>query len=169
MHKERFELSRINFPPICVRCGAANPNLRFQLVLPYRALWRSNPAVKSPVCTKCFITLGVEQWASFVLMLGTALASTFFISTWGMEFIIGMQRRLFHSVPEWLVSRGFTEIFVCVIALAAVQFFGRFRDRFLRRDHLKVAITNYQNDWIELAVSDTSYFEQLKKQSEIYF
>jgi len=168
MHKERFERSRINFPPICVRCGAANPMRRFQLVLPYRAWWRSNPAIKAPVCTKCFIVLGVEGWASLVLMLGTALASTYFASTWGIVFLIGMSRRLFHSVPEWLVSRGFAEIFVCAIVVGAVWFFGNFRDRVLRRDHLKVAITDYQNDWVEFAVSDTSYSEQLENHSEIF-
>jgi hypothetical protein len=43
-----------------------------------------------------------------------------------------------------------------------------FRDRFLRRDHLKVVITDYQNDWVEFAVSDTSYFEQLERQSQIF-
>jgi hypothetical protein len=101
-------------------------------------------------------------------MLGTALASTYLISTWGIVLIIGMQRRLFHTVPQWLVSRGFAEIFVCAIVLGAVWFFGNFRDRFLRRDHLKVAITDYQNEWVEFAVSDATYFEQLENHSSIF-
>lgn len=168
MHKERFERNRINFPLFCVRCGVANPLRRFQLVLPYRAWWRSNPAVKSPVCTKCFIILGVEEWASLLLMLGAALASAYFLSTWSIVFVIGMQRKLFDTVPGWRVSRRFAEIFVWAIVLEAVWLFGHFRDRFLRRNHLKVTITDYQNDWVELAVSDTPYFEQLENQSEIY-
>jgi hypothetical protein len=168
MHKARFERSKIDFPSICVRCGIADPMRRFQLVLPYRAWWRSNPAIKSPVCSKCFIILGVQEWVSLVLMLGAALVSTFYVSTWGFLFIIGTQRRLFHTVPEWLVSRSFAEIFVCTVVLGAVWFFGNFRDRFLRRDHLKVVITDYQNDWVEFAVSDTSYFEQLERQSQIF-
>ena len=168
MHKARFERSKINFPSICVRCGIADPMRRFQLVLPYRAWWRSNPAIKSPVCSKCFIILGVQEWVSLVLMLGAALVSTFYVSTWGFLFIIGTQRRLFHTVPEWLVSRSFAEIFVCTVVLGAVWFFGNFRDRFLRRDHLKVVITDYQNDWVEFAVSDRWYFEQLERQSQIF-
>lgn len=103
-----------------------------------------------------------------VLMLGTALASTYFISIWGIVFVIGVQRRLFQTVPGWLVSRWFAEIFVWTIVLGAFWLFGYIRVRLLRRDHLKVAITDYQNDWIELAISDTSYFEHLEKQSEIY-
>jgi hypothetical protein len=168
MHKARLERSKINFPSICVRCGVADPMRRFQLVLPYRAWWRSNPAIKSPVCSKCFIILGVQEWVSLVLMLGAALVSTFYVSTWGILFIIGTQRRLFHTVPEWLVSRSFAEIFVCTVVLGAVWLFGNFRDRFLRRDHLKVVITDYQNDWVEFAVSDKSYFEQLERQSQIF-
>jgi len=144
-------------------------------VLPYRAWWRSNPFIKSPVCSKCFIilgvqewvSLGVQEWVSLVVMLGAALVSTVYVSTWGILFIIGTQRRLFHTVPEWLVSRSFAEIFVCTVVLGAVWFFGNFRDRFLRRDHLKVVITDYQNDWVEFAVSDTSYFEQLERQSQV--
>ncbi len=101
-------------------------------------------------------------------MLGAALASTYFISKWGIVFLIGISRRLFHTVPEWLVSRGFAEIFVCAIVVGAAWFFGNFRDRFLRRDHLKVSITDYQNDWVEFVVSDTSYSEQLEKHSEIF-
>jgi hypothetical protein len=101
-------------------------------------------------------------------MFGTALASTYFVSTWSIEFLIWMSRRLFHTVPERLMSRGFAEIFVCAIVVGAVWFFGDFRDRFLRRDHLKVAITDYQNDWVEFAISDTSYFEQLENHSEIF-
>jgi len=103
-----------------------------------------------------------------LLMLGAALASTFFLSTWSIVFLIGMQRKLFHTVPGWLKSRGFVEISVSAIVLGAVWLFGHFRDRFLRRNHLKVAITDYQNDWVELETGDTRYFEQLERQSEIY-
>ncbi len=103
-----------------------------------------------------------------VLMLGAVLASTLYVSKCGIVFIIWTQRRLFHTVPEWLVSYWFVEIFVCIVVLSAGWFFGNFRDRFLRRNHLKVAITDYQNDWVEFTVSDTSYFEELENQSEIF-
>jgi hypothetical protein len=168
MHAARFEQSKISFPPICVRCGIANPSRTFQLALPYRAWWRSNPVVKSPVCTRCFLILGVEGWASLLLMLGAELAATYFVSTLGIVLIADIQRKFLHAVSQWLVSGWFVEMLFFTILVGAVWFFGIFRDRYLRRDHLKVSITDYQNDWVELSANDASYFEQLEHLSPIY-
>jgi hypothetical protein len=42
------------------------------------------------------------------------------------------------------------------------------RDRFLRRDHLKIKITDYGSDWAEIESDDAAYFAQLSRHSEVY-
>lgn len=168
MFKDRYERGRITFPSTCTRCGRAEPQRTTQLVLPYRAWWRSNPIIKAPVCTRCFISLGVQAWASLTLMLGASAACTFYLSQWGMLFLISAQRSIFRSVSTWVYSRPFVEFFVICIVFLAMFFFGHFRDQFLRRDHLKVKITDYRDDWIELSSSDGQYFSELAKSSEPY-
>ena len=101
-------------------------------------------------------------------MLALAVACTFYISTTGIVLIVKAHRSLFHRVPEWLLSRGFAELLVLTALLGTVSLFGRFRDHYLRRDHLKVAIKNYGNEWVELAVSEPTYFGELEKQSHIW-
>lgn len=112
--------------------------------------------------------LGVEGWASLVLMVGVELAFTYFVSTRGIVLIADIERKFFHTVSLWLASGWFVEALVSTVLLGAAWFFGIFRDRFLRRDHLKVSITDYQNNWVELCANDASYFEQLEHLSPLY-
>jgi hypothetical protein len=57
---------------------------------------------------------------------------------------------------------------VCAILYGAALLFGRFRDLFLRRDHLKARITDYGKNWVEIASSDGLYFSELEKGSEVF-
>jgi hypothetical protein len=137
-------------------------------MLPYRAWWRSNPVVKAPVCTHCYISLGIQSWASLALWLGATLGSTFYLPQWILLLLIRAQQSIFHSVSAWVFSRSFAESLVACVLLLASFLFGRFRDQFLRRDHLKIKITDYRNDWIELTSGDNQYFSELAKGSELY-
>ena len=157
MFKERFERSKIKFPSTCVRCGSSDaPRLR-QLILPYQAWWRSNPVVKAPLCTKCSISLSLQSWASLALVIGACFVASTYLSIWVMMLVF----RIYGHPPAWAESPSIAEILVPVMFLAAFFFFAALRDRFLRRDHLKVKITDYGNDWIELASSDVPYFTEL--------
>lgn len=82
--------------------------------------------------------------------------------------MIRAQLSIFHSVSAWVSSRSFAESLVVCILFLASFFFGNFRDQFLRRDHLKIKITDYRNDWIELASGYSQYFAELAKGSELY-
>lgn len=168
MHKDRFERCRISFPAICTRCGMSGPLRTTQLTLPYRAWWRSNPVIKVPVCTMCAVSLGIEAWASLLLMLGASSAITFYLPRWGILLLIHTQQRIFRSVSDWVYSQLFVEVVVCSVLLMAMSLFGNLRDRFLRRNHMKLRVTDYGNDWVELSSSDDLYFGELAKQSLLY-
>lgn len=137
-------------------------------MLPYRAWWRTNPVIKAPVCTKCAISLGLQSWASLLLMLGAALAATFYLPKWGILLLVYAQLRFVGSASDWVYSGWFVEVLVCSVLLVAMSLFGSLRDRFLRRDHLKLKVTDYGNDWVELSSSDDLYFGDLAKQSQLY-
>jgi len=82
--------------------------------------------------------------------------------------VIRAQQSIFHSVSAWVSSRSFAELLVLCILFLSSFLFGHLRDQFLRRDHLKIMITDYRNDWIELASGDSQYFADLAKGSELY-
>lgn len=161
MHKERFERYSPVFPARCVRCGVENPTRQFQLVLPYRAWWRANPVIKSPTCTKCFLVLRSEDWLTLILMLAASLATTRYLSPCLVVLIIRADRRLFKTVPHWLVSQGFSTALVCTVLISASWLFGSYRDRVLRRQRLKITLTDYSTDWVEIESNDDSYFSDL--------
>lgn len=166
--KERFERSRIAFPSTCVRCGNSEaPRLR-QLIIPYQKWWRSNPVVKAPVCTTCSISLSLQSWASLALVIGACFLASTYLSIWVIMLVFGIYKHYSHSVPAWADSPSVAEILVLVVFLAAFFFFAALRDRFLRRDHLRVKVTDYGNDWIELSSSDIQYFAELTKLSEAF-
>lgn len=168
MFTDRFERNGITFPPTCVRCGKSEAQRTTQLMLPYRAWWQSNPVVKAPVCRRCFIRLGIRSWASLALWLGATLGSTFYLPQWILLLLIRAQQSIFHSVSAWVFSRTFAESLVVCVLLLASFVFGRFRNQFLRRDPLKIKITDYRNDWIELTSDESQYFSELAQGSELY-
>lgn len=90
------------------------------------------------------------------------------VSIWMMKLLIRASHHFPNLVPAWVYTPSFAEVLVPVVFLLAFFFFARFRDRFLRRDHLKVRIADYGNDWIELSSSDAQYFAELAKLSEVY-
>jgi len=82
--------------------------------------------------------------------------------------LIRAQQSIFHSVSAWVFSRTFAESLVVCVLLLASFVFGRFRNQFLRRDPLKIKITDYRNDWIELTSDESQYFSELAQGSELY-
>ena len=168
MFKDRFERNRINFPSICVRCGNSEAPRSVQLKLPYQALWRSNPVVKAPACTKCSISLSLQSWASLALVIGACFVASTYLSIWLMKLVFRICHHFPDSIPAWVCSPSVAEILVPVMFLAAFFFFAAFRDRFLRRDQLKAKITDYGSDWIELSSCDAQYFAELAKLSKAY-
>ena len=168
MPKVRLEHSRICFPSTCARCGRLNPSRATRLTLPYRAWWRSNPVITAPACTTCAVNLGLQEWTSFLLMLGAAFAATFYLLKWGILVLIYAQQRFFRSASDWVYSGWFVEVVACIVLLSAASLLGSLRDRFLRRDHLKLKITDHGTDWVELSSSDNVYFGELVNQSQLH-
>ncbi len=168
MHKERFERYGLAFPTTSVRCGVENTTRQVQLVLPYRAWWRANPVIKSPVCTRCFVVLWAEDWITLILMLAASLATTRYLSPWLVALMIRTYRSLLKAVPDWFASQWFATAVVCTVLISASWLFGHFRDRFLRRQHLKVRITDYSNDWVEIESDDDMYFVDLARHSQAF-
>ena len=168
MYKERFDRYSLVFSLTCVRCGVENPTRQVQLVLPYRAWWRANPVIKSPACTRCFVVLRAEDWITLILMLAASLATTRYLSPWLLVLVIRTHRSLFNAVPDWVASQWFVTAVVCTVLISASWLFGHYRDRFLRRQHLKVRITDYSNDWVEMESDDHSYSADLARHSQTF-
>jgi hypothetical protein len=168
MSKERFERSEISFPSVCVRCGSSDASRHTQLPLPYRALWRSNPVIKAPVCMRCFLVLGLQEWISLALTLGVSLWISAYLPRYFLVNIIQIDQRRPGLVPAWLTSDWFIEGLVLVVFLGTFYFVAHWRDRFLRRDHLKIKIADYRTDWIELESDDASYFTEFTKHSQVF-
>jgi len=168
LRRARVERTWLKFPQICIRCGSDCPSRKTQLILPYRAWWRSNPVIKAPVCTKCSLVLGLQSWASAILILGASFLSTFYVSQWALILIVRGSGSLFGAVPPWLLSRSTAEVIVCTVLCVASVIFGHYRDRFLRRDHLKGKITDYRDNWVEIASDDISYLSAIEEKSEVF-
>ena len=162
--KERFQLSRLDFPSSCARCGAENAPRKTRLILPYRAWWRSNPIVKSPVCTRCFLALWLEEQVSSILVLGAAIAGKLYLSPWIALRVVALLVKLFPTMPNWLTVHAI----VNASLFAYLLLFGHIRDCFLRRGRLKVEITDYRNHWAEIECDDAAYYLELSKHSEVY-
>src|SRR5258708_9267164 len=162
--RERFDLIGLKFPIACVRCGVPSPNRQVQLILPYRAWWRSNPVVKAPACTNCYVLLKFQEWITLVLMYGVSIACAFCLPQWSIRLIIQVRGKAFN--PETLGR--FAEAIVSVVLLGAIFLFGHYRVQFLRRDHLKVKIANYGDDWLEIVSNDRWYFGELVRDSTIF-
>lgn len=168
MHKERFERNGLIFTSTCVRCGVANQTQQVQLVLPYRAWWRANPVIKSPACTRCLVILSAEDWITLVFMLAASLATTRYLPPRLVVLMMRIHRSLYMPVPAWLVSQWFAIGVVFTVLISASWLFGHYRDSFLRRQHLKVRIIDYTNDWVEIESDDDSYFADLARRSQTF-
>jgi hypothetical protein len=167
MESVRLDRSKLTFPPECARCGRSQASRLTRLVLPYQAWWRSNPAVLVPVCLKCSVTLAVESWSLLILELGFSLGAAFFLPRWGINLFADVERALFQSVSSWVVSSWTAEIAVLGVVLLLFFPLESFRRRFLRAQ-LRLKITDYRNDWVEISSSDDHYLRELTKDSKPY-
>ena len=168
MPKDRFERGKIIFPAVCIRCEKPAPLRMIRLTLPYRAWWRSNPVIKAPICTGCAISLETQGWTSLLLALGALFATSIYLSKWAMLLLISSQQVFFHSVSDWVFSDWFPQTLAGTVVVLVSTLLGSLRDRFLRRNHLKLKVTDYGNDWIELSSTDDLYFGELARQSQFY-
>jgi hypothetical protein len=97
-------------------------------------------------------------------MYGVSFACAFYLPQWSIRLIIQVRGKAFN--PE--TAGWFAEAIVLIVLLGAIFFFGHHRDQFLRRDHLKVKIANYGDDWLEIVGNDGSYFGELVRDSTIF-
>lgn len=132
MHVARFDRSTLNFPSECARCGCSVATRTTRLILPYQAWWRSNPALKVPVCAKCSLLLWAEGWGLLILLLGTSLLAAFYLSIWSIDLLIHTQRTLFHSGSDWVKSRWTAEAAALGILVLLFLPLATARQRFLR-------------------------------------
>lgn len=167
MEIARFDRSKLNFPAECARCGCPRATRSTRLILPYQAWWRSNPAIKVPVCTRCFLSLGTQAWVSLILALGISLVAAFYLPKLGIQFLIHTQRALFHSVSVWVDSRWTAEVAVLGSVVLVFLFLASLRQRFLR-GMLSLKVEDYRDDWVELSSDNALYFAKLAKNSQLY-
>jgi hypothetical protein len=117
---------------------------------------------------KCLIALWSEEKTSSILVVAGAWAGVFYLSPWIASWVVLPLINLLHDPPEWATPRMISEVIVYSTFIALFFALASLRDRFLRRDHLKIKITDYGSDWAEIESDDAAYFAQLSRHSEVY-
>jgi hypothetical protein len=152
----RLDRALISFPPECVRCGAADPATRYQLPLPRQRWLGSNPAIKAPMCVRCFITITMFRGLSLAAVLILALA--------GLKLILPLVFRFWPSLLQGSSSSSREAGWIAFASIfTALEYL---RSRLLRGGlNLRARITQFDGDWAEFTSDDLGYLGRIQTAS----